>query len=174
MPNEQREGDPTIASPPWRVGLGHDTHRLGSGGPLILGGLRVDCDRHAIGHSDADVLLHAVIDALLGAIGSGDIGDRYPDRDPANLGRDSREMLREVYADVRGAGWHIANLDCNIFAEQPKLGPLKLQIRQALATLLELDPSCVSVKAKTGEGVDAVGHGLAISTSCVVLLTRAL
>ena len=175
MRDEQRDAEtpkPPTPRPNWRIGLGHDTHRLGSGGPLILGGVRIDCDRHAIGHSDADVLLHAVIDALLGALGQGDIGDRYPDTDPANLGRDSRTMLREVAADVQAAGWLLVNLDCNIFAEQPKLGPRKQEIRRSLASLLEIDESQVSVKAKTGEGVDAVGHGMAISTSCVVLLSQ--
>ena len=176
VPEERRGGaeasEPQLR-PAWRIGLGHDTHRLGSGGPLLLGGVRIECDRHLIGHSDADVLLHAITDALLGAVGAGDIGDRYPDNDPANRGRDSREMLREVWLHVGELGWQIVNLDCNIFAEQPKLGPLKHEIRRSIATLLELDEACISVKAKTGEGVDAVGHGLAISTTCAVLL-RAL
>ncbi len=173
MEDPQRDAETRNGPAPrplWRIGLGHDTHRLGSGGPLILGGVRIECDRHAIGHSDADALLHAVIDALLGALAQGDIGDRYPDTDPANQGRDSRTMLREVATEVRTAGWQLVNLDCNIFAEQPKLGSRKQEICRSLATLLEIDESQVSVKAKTGEGVDAVGHGMAISTSCVVLL----
>jgi 2-C-methyl-D-erythritol 2,4-cyclodiphosphate synthase len=155
---------------PFRVGLGHDTHRLEEGGPLRLGGLEVAHDKHAVGHSDADVLLHAVTDALLGAAALGDIGELFPDTDPANRGRDSAEMLRLAYDRVRQAGFRAVNLDCIVFLERPKLGPHKLAIRRRLAELLDLPESHVAVKAKTGEKVDAVGRELAVQAQCVVLL----
>jgi 2-C-methyl-D-erythritol 2,4-cyclodiphosphate synthase len=108
-----------------RVGIGHDTHRLGQGGPLRLGGLEIPHDRHLVGHSDADVLLHAVTDALLGAAALGDIGELFPDTDPANRGRDSADMLTRAYAAVNEAGYELVNLDCIVFAQRPKLSPHK-------------------------------------------------
>ncbi len=155
-----------------RVGLGHDTHRLGEGGPLTLGGVRIDFPHHLIGHSDADVLLHSITDALLGAANMGDIGEWFPDTDSENRHRDSQDMLKTVYEEVSGAGYHIVNLDCIVFAEAPKLAPHKLPIRQSIARILHIPLDAVSVKAKTGEGVDAVGQRVAISAQCVVLLTR--
>ena len=113
-----------------RVGIGHDTHRLGQGGPLRLGGIDIPHDRHLIGHSDADVLLHAITDALLGAAALGDIGELFPDTDAANRGRDSAEMLRQAARAVRRAGYQIVNLDCIVFAQRPKLSPHKDAIRQ--------------------------------------------
>jgi 2-C-methyl-D-erythritol 2,4-cyclodiphosphate synthase len=169
---ELNERGESIELPNLRVGLGHDTHRLGNGGPLILGGVRIESDRHLIGHSDADVLLHAITDSLLGAVGQGDIGDWFPDTDQANKNLDSAQMLRDVCRRVRGGGFEIVNLDCTIFAEVPKLGPLKQTIRQSIAQVLGLSATQVSVKAKTGEGLDAVGHELAISAQCVVLLVH--
>ncbi len=157
---------------PLRVGLGHDTHRLGEGGPLILGGIQIDFPHHLIGHSDADVLLHAITDALLGAANMGDIGEWFPDTDPENRHRDSQEMLKTVALKVSDAGYQIVNLDCILFAEAPKLTPHKLPIRQSIARILHIPLEAVSVKAKTGEGVDAVGQRVAIAAQCVVLLTR--
>src|SRR5712671_4994629 len=121
-----------------RVGIGHDTHRLAEGRPLLLGGVRVEHPRGLVGHSDADVVLHAVTDALLGAAGLGDIGDMFPDIDPANKDRDSRFFLRETLARLNQAGWRVVNVDVTIFAQEPKLGPVKDKIRQNLADLLAL------------------------------------
>ncbi len=135
-----------------------------------MGGIDIPHDRQSVGHSDADALLHAITDALLGAAALGDIGEMFPDTDPANRGRSSSDMLIRAYQRVQGAGFQVVNLDCIVFAEQPKLSPHKDQIRRAIAGLLELAPECVGVKAKTGEGVDAVGRQEAIMAQCVVLL----
>lgn len=155
-----------------RIGIGHDTHRLADGGPLRLGGVDVPHGKHAVGHSDADVLLHAVIDALLGAANLGDIGEMFPNTDAANRGRDSAEMLRIAMEDVRLAGWEVINLDCIVHAQQPKLSPYKTEIRQRIAEILELTRDQVGLKGKTGEGVGPVGNEDAIMAQCVVLLRR--
>lgn len=155
-----------------RVGIGHDTHRLIEGRPLILGGVRVPHTRGLAGHSDADVVLHALTDALLGAAGLGDIGDQYPDTDPAYKDCDSAVFIRETVEHLHRAGWKIVNVDVIIFAQQPKLGPVKANIRDHLATLLGLDPDCVNVKAKTGESVGTIGRGEAISAQVVALIER--
>jgi 2-C-methyl-D-erythritol 2,4-cyclodiphosphate synthase len=125
-----------------------------------------------IGHSDADVLLHAITDALLGAANMGDIGEWFPDTDPDNGRRDSQSMLGLVVDRLAAAGYRIVNLDCIVFAEAPKLAPHKSPIRQSIARILGVPAEAVSVKAKTGEGVDAVGQRVAISAQAVVLLTR--
>jgi len=153
-----------------RVGIGHDTHRLGQGGPLILGGISIPHDRHAIGPSDADVLLHAITDALLGAASLGDIGELFPDTDPANKGRDSADMLRQAAARTLAAGYTVINLDCIVFAQRPKLSPHKLAIRERIAEILSLSPEQVGVKAKTGEGIGALGREEIIVAQCVALL----
>jgi 2-C-methyl-D-erythritol 2,4-cyclodiphosphate synthase len=153
-----------------RVGIGHDTHRLAEGRPLMLGGVRVDHPRGLVGHSDADVVLHALTDALLGAVGWGDIGDKYPDTDPAWKNADSRRFIHETRAALSQAGWQIVNVDVIIFAQEPRLGPVKAAIRLQLAELLDLNPGVINVKAKTGEGVDAVGRAEAISSQVVVLV----
>ena len=154
-----------------RVGIGHDTHRLGPGGPLRLGGLDIAHDRHAIGHSDADVLLHAVTDALLGAAALGDIGELFPDTDPANKNRDSADMLQRAAIQVKAAGYQVVNLDCIVFAQRPKLSAHKNAIRQRIADILDLQPEQVGVKAKTGEGIGEIGREEAIMAQCVALLT---
>ncbi len=153
-----------------RVGIGHDTHRLAEGRPLILGGVRIEHPRGLAGHSDADVVLHAVTDALLGAAGLGDIGDAYPDTDPAWAGADSRLFLGGALERLNRSGWRIVNLDVIIFAQEPKLGPVKARIRDNLAELLHLEPNAVNVKAKTGEHVGAIGRGEAISSQAIVLI----
>ncbi len=153
-----------------RIGMGHDTHRLAAGGVLRLGGVEVSEEWHLVGHSDADVLLHAVTDALLGAIAAGDIGDLFPDTDPANRGRDSAEMLELAFQQVCQAGYHLLNLDCTVFAEQPKLGARKPLIRHRIAEILRVSEDRVGVKAKTGERVGPIGRQEAISAECVVLL----
>jgi 2-C-methyl-D-erythritol 2,4-cyclodiphosphate synthase len=156
----------------FRVGLGHDTHRFGSAKPLILGGVAVVHPQGLVGHSDADVLLHAITDALLGACGLGDIGEWFPDTDPQWAGVDSARLLEAAWAEVKQRGWQIANLDCTIHAERPKLSPVKQAIRQRIAEILELDADRVNVKAKTGEQVGPIGRQEAISADAVVLLIR--
>ena len=156
----------------FRVGLGHDTHRLGPGDSLVVGGIAIPHDRAAIGHSDADVLLHAITDALLGATALGDIGELFPDTDPANRGRDSAGMLAEAAARVATAGWRVVNLDCVIFAQRPKILPHRPAIRRRIAEILGLDESAVWLKAKTGEGVGPIGEERAIAAECVALIER--
>jgi len=155
-----------------RIGLGHDLHRLEPGGGLVLGGVTIPHDRRAVGHSDADVLLHAVTDALLGAAGLGDIGELFPDTDPANRGRDSAGMLAEAARRLAAAGWRIVNLDCVIFAQRPKILPHRPAIRRRIAEILGIEESAVWLKAKTGEGVGPIGEELAIAAECVVLVER--
>lgn len=137
---------------------------------MRLGGVDVPHDRTAQGHSDADVLLHAVTDALLGAAALGDIGELFPDTDPANRGRDSAEMLAAASRRVHAAGYRVVNLDCIVFAQLPKLSPYKNQIRERIAEILSIDASCVGVKAKTGELVGPVGRHEAIMAEVVALL----
>ncbi len=155
-----------------RVGIGHDTHRLEPGRPLILGGIRVEHPRGLAGHSDADVVLHALTDALLGAAGLGDIGDLFPDTDPNYLNADSRIFLRAALEQLHKAGWTVNNIDVIIFAQEPKLGPLKAGIRASLAVLLGLPLDCVNVKAKTGERVGHIGRAEAIACQVVVLIDQ--
>jgi 2-C-methyl-D-erythritol 2,4-cyclodiphosphate synthase len=159
---------------PWsfdvRVGIGHDTHRLTEGRPLILGGVRIAHPRGLDGHSDADVVCHAVADALLGAAGLGDIGEHYPDTDPKWKGLDSTRLLKEVVERVAENGWQPVNCDVVIHAQEPKLGPHKPGIRANLARLLRVDGSAVNVKAKTGEQVGPVGRGEVIVCEAVVLV----
>jgi len=153
-----------------RVGSGHDTHRLAGGRPLILGGVRLEHARGLLGHSDADVVLHAVTDALLGAAGLGDIGDAYPDSDPAYKDCDSTKFISETLARLNRLGWRIVNLDVTIFAQEPKLGSAKGRIRDNIARLLGIAADCVNVKAKTGEHVGHIGRGEAIGCHAVVLI----
>lgn len=157
---------------PFRVGIGHDTHRLGDGTCLMLGGVNIPHERGMIGHSDADALLHAITDALLGAAALGDIGQLFPDTDPANRGRDSADMLRQALHQVWQAGWEVVNLDCIVFAERPKLAPYRDAIRQRVAEILQIPADCVGVKAKTGEKVGPIGREEALSAQCVALLVR--
>jgi 2-C-methyl-D-erythritol 2,4-cyclodiphosphate synthase len=154
----------------FRVGIGHDTHRLVPGGPLRLGGVDIPHDKQLFGHSDADVLLHAVIDALLGASGLGDIGEIFPDTDPSHRGRSSAEMLGHVVERVRDAGWQIVNVDCIVFAERPKLTCWKPALASSIARGLGVDPQAIGIKAKTGEQIGSVGTEMAIMAQCVVLL----
>ena len=155
-----------------RIGLGHDTHRLGPGTGLVVGGITIPHERRALGHSDADVLLHAITDALLGAAALGDIGELFPDTDPANKGRDSAEKLHLAAERVAAAGWRVVNLDCVIFAQRPKILPHRPRILSRIAEILEIDLAAVWLKAKTGEGVGPIGTEEAIAAECVVLLER--
>lgn len=160
------------AAPRFRVGIGHDTHRLAPGGPLRLGGIDVPHAKSAIGHSDADTLLHAVTDALLGAAALGDIGELFPDTDPANRGRDSAEMLQTAVARLAQSGFHVVNVDCIVFAQRPKLSAYKDAMRQRIADILGLGAAQVGVKAKTGEGVGEVGREEIIMAQCVALVEQ--
>ena len=155
-----------------RVGLGYDSHRTVPGGPLLLGGVRIESDFSLAGHSDADVVLHALIDALLGAAGLPDIGELFPDTDPRFKDADSRGLLREVLSRIGQHGWTPVNLDLTIHAERPKLSQHKPGIRESLHGLFGLDRNAISVKAKTAEGLGPIGEGKAIACSAVVGLTR--
>ncbi len=159
-----------MATANFRVGIGHDTHRLEAGASLRLGGIDIPHNRRALGHSDADVLLHAITDAVLGALALGDIGELFPDSDEENRDRDSAEMLRLAYGRVRQAGYQIVNLDCIVFAQRPKLSAHKEAIQERIAEILQITSTCIGVKAKTGEGVDAVGREEAIMAQCVALV----
>jgi 2-C-methyl-D-erythritol 2,4-cyclodiphosphate synthase len=156
----------------FRVGSGHDTHRLGEGRPLILGGVRLEHARGLVGHSDADVVLHAITDALLGAAGLGDIGDIYPDNDPIYAGADSRTFVTDTVVRLNRDGWRVVNLDVTVFAEEPKLGPAKADIRDSIAELIGVATEAVNVKAKTGEKVGHIGRGEAIGCHAVVLIEK--
>jgi 2-C-methyl-D-erythritol 2,4-cyclodiphosphate synthase len=139
---------------------------------LRLGGIDVAHDRQAVGHSDADVLLHAITDAILGAAALGDIGELFPDTAAENRGRDSADMLRRAHESVQAAGYTVVNVDCIAFAQRPKLSPYKGRMRTRIAEILGLSPQAVSVKAKTGEGVDSVGREEAVMAQAVVLLAH--
>ncbi|MEO9593737.1 2-C-methyl-D-erythritol 2,4-cyclodiphosphate synthase [Rhodopirellula bahusiensis] len=157
---------------PFRIGLGYDSHRLGEGGPLRVGGVDIPGEFHAIGHSDADVLLHAVTDALMGAIAGPDIGRLFPDDAEVNRDRDSRDFVVEALRRVQEAGYEINNLDAVILAQKPKMASHIDAMREVVAEMLQTDVGQIGLKAKTGEGVDAVGRSEAIAARVVVMLTR--
>jgi 2-C-methyl-D-erythritol 2,4-cyclodiphosphate synthase len=162
-----------------RIGHGYDLHRLepcapaGSGRPFVLGGIRFEHDRGPVAHSDGDVLMHAVTDAILGAIGAPDIGQLFPDTAPENDGRDSRVFLEEATRRMRAAGWEIGNMDMTVICERPKLGARKQEVVQNLAHILGVPAEDLNLKGKTHERVDAVGEGRAVEAHVSVLLTRA-
>lgn len=161
-----------MTSPEYRIGLGHDRHRLVAGRKLLLGGVEVPFELGLDGHSDADVLLHAITDALLGAAGLGDIGDWFPNTDPQWAGADSTVFLQAALSAVKERAWQVVNLDCTIHAERPKLSPHKAAIKNNVARLLGVLEDQVNVKAKTGEKVGPVGRLEAIDADAVVLLGR--
>jgi 2-C-methyl-D-erythritol 2,4-cyclodiphosphate synthase len=156
-----------------RVGQGFDVHRFeasGAGKPLMLMGCHVPHDRGLIGHSDADVMLHALMDALLGAAGLGDIGQHFPDTDPAYRGADSAELLASVMASVRAKGWKLVNADVCLIGERPKLGPHRDAMRRRVAPILDIDPEDLNVKATTTEKLGFTGRGEGLAAQAVVLL----
>ena len=155
-----------------RVGEGWDTHALVPGRPLVLGGVHIPFDRGLLGHSDADALLHAITDALLGAAGLGDIGQHFPDTDERFRGADSVVLLKEAAQRVRAQGWAMANVDSTVVAQAPKLAAHIEGMRQRIAEALGLAPGQVNVKAKTAEKLGPVGMGQSIEARAVVLLTR--
>lgn len=160
-------------APPSRIGHGFDLHRLEPGLPLVVAGVRIEHDRGAAAHSDGDAVYHAVTDAILGALGQEDIGQLFPDDDPAWKAADSIVFLREAAKRMRDAGYAIGNLDVTVILQRPKLGPHKPAMRQNLAAALACDPSRVNLKGKTHEQVDALGENRAIACHAVVLLVRA-
>ena len=150
-----------------RIGLGKDSHRLIEGRPLILGGIVIPFEKGEDGHSDGDVLIHAIADAILGALGMSDIGELWPDTDPSLKGMDSAVIARKVGELARG---RIENIDTIVTLERPKLGPYKDRIRENLATLLSIGKENITIKAKTAEGLGAVGRGEAVEAEAIVLL----
>lgn len=156
----------------YRVGIGHDTHRLAEGRPLVLGGVRVESERGAEGHSDADALAHSVTDAVLGAMCEGDIGVHFPDKDPRWKDADSMQLLARVMWLAGERGYRIVNLDATVMLERPRLRPYVDEMRARLAGVLGVGIECVSVKAKSGEGLDAVGEQRAVTVQAVVLLEK--
>ncbi len=154
----------------FRVGQGYDIHRLVEGRPLILGGVKIDYEKGLLGHSDADALLHAITDALLGAAGLGDLGRHFPDTDPAYKDADSRVLLSEAVGLVVKAGWAIVNVDATVIAQAPKLAPHMPLIRESVAKAIGIDLQRVNIKAKTNEGCDAVGQKEAIEVHAIALL----
>jgi 2-C-methyl-D-erythritol 2,4-cyclodiphosphate synthase len=155
-----------------RVGEGWDIHALVPGRKLVIGGVEIPFDRGLLGHSDADVLLHAICDALLGAAGLGDIGRHFPDTDERFRGADSVVLLTEVARRVREPGWHIGNVDSTVIAQAPRLAPHIEAMRSRIAQALDISADAVNVKAKTAEKLGPVGEGLAIQARAVVLLHR--
>jgi 2-C-methyl-D-erythritol 2,4-cyclodiphosphate synthase len=156
----------------FRIGIGSDMHRLAAGRPLILGGLRIESDRGADGHSDGDALTHALADAILGALCEGDLGVHFPDNDPQWKDADSLQLLARVVWLAHERGFQVANADATIMLERPKLREHIDAMRDNLAKTLNIDVGCVSVKAKTGEGLDAIGRGEAVSAQAIILLER--
>ena len=156
----------------FRIGIGQDTHRLVAGRPLILGGVRIAFEFGAEGHSDSDALAHALIDAMLGAMSDGDIGTHFPDSNPKWKDADSFDMLAHVLKRVQARGFHVVNADATVMLERPKLREYIGSMRVNLARALSVDVECVSVKAKTGEGLDAVGRGEAVAAQAIVLLSN--
>ena len=157
---------------PFRIGQGLDVHRLVEGRKLILGGVEIPYEKGLLGHSDADALLHAITDAILGAAGLGDIGRLFPDTDPAFAGADSRILLREAMRRVREAGWEVVNIDATVIPQAPKISPHAAQMVANIAADLGVDASCVNVKGKTNEKLGHLGRGEGIATQAVALIAR--
>lgn len=154
----------------YRVGLGYDIHKLVQGRDLIIGGVKITHEKGLLGHSDADVLIHALIDAMLGALALDDIGTLFPDTDANYKDIDSSLLLEKVFKLVKNKGYSIVNIDCNIIAQEPKMMPYIPKMKTVLAKILEISPNDISIKAKTKENLDAVGQKLAIEANAVVLL----
>ena len=155
----------------YRIGIGNDMHRLVDGRPLMLGGVHVASQRGGEGHSDADVLLHAIADAILGALSEGDLGVHFPVDDPQWKDAESLQLLARVVWLAHERGSRVVNVDATVMLESPKVRPYVASMRENIAQALSVDPSVVSVKAKTGEGVDAIGRGEAVGAQAIVLIT---
>ncbi len=158
---------------PFRIGQGFDVHALVAGRPLIIGGVTIPHERGLLGHSDADVLLHALTDALLGAAGMGDIGRLFPDTDEKHAGADSRVLLREAWARVRSAGWQVVNVDATVICRAPRILPHAPAMVANIAADLGMDPGAVNIKGKTTEKLGFTGRGEGVAAQVVALLARA-
>lgn len=156
----------------FRIGIGYDIHKLVENRELVIGGIKIPFEKGLLGHSDADVLVHAIIDALLGALAMDDIGTLFPDTDDRFKDADSIELLKKVYEKVQFQGYWINNIDTNIIAQKPKMMPYIPKMKMLLANVLGLDDTDISIKAKTKECLDAVGEGLAIEAQAVVMLEK--
>ena len=156
----------------FRVGHGYDVHAFTDGDGIVLGGVAIDCDRAVLAHSDGDVLIHALCDALLGAMGLGDIGHLFPDKDPVNRGRDSREFLRHVSGLLSAEGYRLGNVDLTIIAQAPRVAPHVSAMREVLARDLDCDDSRINVKATTTEGLGYIGREEGLAAAAVVLIER--
>ena len=156
----------------YRIGLGYDIHKLTQGRDLIIGGVKITHEKGLLGHSDADVLIHAIIDAMLGALALSDIGTLFPDTDKKYKDIDSTILLKNVYEKICQMGWHIVNIDSNIIAQEPKMMPYIPKMKNVLCEILDLTPDELSIKAKTNEKLDAVGQKLAIEAHAVIMLKK--
>ena len=156
----------------YRIGLGYDIHKLTEGRDLVIGGVKITHEKGLMGHSDADVLIHAIIDAMLGALALSDIGTLFPDTDEFYKDADSTILLKDVYKLIKEKKYVIENLDSNIIAQQPKMMPYIPKMKEVLCQILEIEPERISIKAKTNEKMDAVGQELAIEAHAVVLLKK--
>ena len=156
----------------YRIGIGYDIHKLTTGRDLIIGGVKITHEKGLLGHSDADVLIHAIIDAMLGALALSDIGTLFPDTSELYKDADSTVLLRDVYKLIKEKKYVIENIDSNIIAQQPKMMPYIPKMKDVLCEILEIEPDRLSIKAKTNEKMDAVGQELAIEAQAVVLLKK--
>jgi 2-C-methyl-D-erythritol 2,4-cyclodiphosphate synthase len=154
-----------------RVGIGYDSHRFAEGGPLVLGGLKIDSDFHLAGHSDGDAIAHAITDAILGAAGLGDIGTMFSDQDPANKGADSLKMLHAACAKLHAAGFAPHNIDITVIAEKPKIAPHRDAMADALAFAMGIHKDLISIKGKTNEGMGWIGRGEGLACIAVVTIS---
>lgn len=153
-----------------RVGMGHDVHKLVSDRDLVLGGVKIPFDLGLLGHSDADVLVHAICDALLGAAGLGDIGQHFPDSDPEFKDIYSIKLLERVHKKLIAQGFSVVNIDATVFAEKPKLSPYRIEMQNTIAHTLKLYPDCVNIKATTTEGLGLIGQGEGMAAMAVALI----
>lgn len=156
----------------YRIGIGYDIHRLVEGRKLFIGGTEIPYVKGLLGHSDGDVLLHAICDALLGALSAGDIGEHFPDTDPKYQGIASSKLLKKVYALIKAQGYAVNNIDAVVIAQEPILSPFKKQMQERIAQILELEKDGVSIKAKTNEGLGEVGKKEAIASFAVVIINK--
>ena len=156
----------------FRIGIGYDIHRLVEGRDLVIGGIKITHEKGLLGHSDADVLVHAIIDAMLGALALDDIGTLFPDTDPKYKNIDSTILLKHVYEKIKVQGYRIANIDSNIIAQSPKMMPYIPKMKEVLCRVLTINPEQLSIKAKTKEKMDAVGQKLAIEANAVILIRK--
>ena len=156
----------------YRIGLGYDIHKLTQGRDLIIGGVKITHEKGLLGHSDADVLIHAIIDAMLGALVLSDIGTLFPDTDKKYKDIDSTILLKNVYEKISEMGWRIVNIDSNVIAQEPKMMPYIPKMKTVLCDILDLQPDELSIKAKTNENLDAVGQKLAIEAHAVIMLKK--